>query len=370
LTLTGIYNVLEQLRKGEPLTPKEKSIHEQGIVSVLRQLHDELDRAVFDACGRGDLAEQLVGCPGATTPWPEKPDAQLDAEEELLKRLVDLSHQRAFDEKRGLVRWLRPEYQNPQGTATTQAEAALDIPAAAIDTDTAKTPWPKTIPQQVQTLRAALAQYPHNPLPRNNSPKPSKTPKPSAYPKYSIPLWWPWDKQGRKAANTRLPEGNRDSPISHHISQGYLTPPQPGAYLFLRLGNPRQGCSNPYNRKDAQAPFGASRACFMAGRAGNLRVGRFFFFVRYCYPVQPASLSCSNDGSGIYSTIQKRNSTMKDPKPARDLIAPTIKPKEDRQRMRDLENLLTTASNTIQTAREEYHFLIYGVEFKLREERR
>ena len=37
LTLTGMYNVLEKLRRGEPLTPKEKFIHEQGLVSVLRR---------------------------------------------------------------------------------------------------------------------------------------------------------------------------------------------------------------------------------------------------------------------------------------------------------------------------------------------
>nr|VFJ89196.1 MAG: hypothetical protein BECKLFY1418B_GA0070995_10142 [Candidatus Kentron sp. LFY] len=120
--------------KGEPLTAKEKSIHEQGLVSVLRQLHDEPGRAVFEAYGWGDLAKKLVGRLGATTPWsitlgPEKPDDQLDAEEGLLKRLVALNQQRAAEEQRGLTRWLRPEYQNPQGATTAQAEAALDIPA-------------------------------------------------------------------------------------------------------------------------------------------------------------------------------------------------------------------------------------------------
>src|SRR5690606_17167315 len=36
LTLTGMYNVLEKLRAGEPLSAKERAIHEQGLVSVLR----------------------------------------------------------------------------------------------------------------------------------------------------------------------------------------------------------------------------------------------------------------------------------------------------------------------------------------------
>src|SRR5690606_29243921 len=65
LTLTGMYNVLEKLRTGETLTAKEKTIHEQGLVSVLRELHDELDRAVFSAYGWDDLADTLVGLPGA-----------------------------------------------------------------------------------------------------------------------------------------------------------------------------------------------------------------------------------------------------------------------------------------------------------------
>mgnify|MGYP001323128146 CR=1 FL=1 len=51
LTMTGMYNVLEKLRSGEPLTAKEKTIHEQGLVSVLRQLHDDLDTAVAAAYG-------------------------------------------------------------------------------------------------------------------------------------------------------------------------------------------------------------------------------------------------------------------------------------------------------------------------------
>ena len=49
LTLTGMYNVLAKLRAGETLTPAERTIHEQGLVTVLRELHDEMDRAVLEA---------------------------------------------------------------------------------------------------------------------------------------------------------------------------------------------------------------------------------------------------------------------------------------------------------------------------------
>jgi len=43
--------VLEKLRSGEALKAKEKVIHEHGLVSVLKQVHDDLAAAVFDAYG-------------------------------------------------------------------------------------------------------------------------------------------------------------------------------------------------------------------------------------------------------------------------------------------------------------------------------
>jgi hypothetical protein len=33
--------VIEKLRSGEALTPKEQTIHEQGLVSVLKKIHDD-----------------------------------------------------------------------------------------------------------------------------------------------------------------------------------------------------------------------------------------------------------------------------------------------------------------------------------------
>jgi len=50
----GQYNMLEKLWAIEPallmLTDKEKTIHERRLVSVLKQIHDDLDAAVFEAC--------------------------------------------------------------------------------------------------------------------------------------------------------------------------------------------------------------------------------------------------------------------------------------------------------------------------------
>ncbi|HTG31392.1 MAG TPA: DNA methyltransferase [Thermoanaerobaculia bacterium] len=143
LTITGMYNVLEKLRSGEPLNEKDRVIHEQGLVSILKQIHDDLDAAVFDAYG-----------------WPTTL-----TDEEILERLVALNHERAAEEKQGLVRWLRPEFQNPQGTkAATQVslvEAGLETavpPKAAKGKKAAKLAWPKGLPARVVAARDLLAE--------------------------------------------------------------------------------------------------------------------------------------------------------------------------------------------------------------------
>lgn len=160
LTLTGIYNVLEKIRAGEVLTAKEKTIHQQGLVSVLRELHDDLDRAVFAAYGWDDLADKLVGLPGATTPLPNKSAAQAEAEEELLTRLVELNKQRAAEEARGHIRWLRPEYQNANAEAVPdQAQMDVETETSAAITAPAKIKkivWPKSMREQIATLRDVL----------------------------------------------------------------------------------------------------------------------------------------------------------------------------------------------------------------------
>ncbi|HEY9420188.1 MAG TPA: type IIL restriction-modification enzyme MmeI, partial [Thermoanaerobaculia bacterium] len=143
LTITGMYNVLERLRSGEPLTDKERVIHEQGLVSVLKQIHDDLDAAVFDAYG-----------------WPPTL-----TDEEILERLVALNHERAEEEKRGLVRWLRPEFQNPEGTKAaaqvTLLEAGLvtaEPAIAAKGKKAAKLAWPKDLPARVVAVRDLLVE--------------------------------------------------------------------------------------------------------------------------------------------------------------------------------------------------------------------
>ncbi|MEZ5535284.1 MAG: type IIL restriction-modification enzyme MmeI [Thiolinea sp.] len=163
LTLTNLYNVLEKLRKEEPLNEKEQQTHQQGLVAILRELHDDLDRAVFNAYGWDDLAAELVGKPGATTPLPDKPEAQAQAEEELLSRLVDLNTQRAAEEAQGHIRWLRPDFQAPEAqttiTATQQTDNADQV-TETVAAPAAKLIWPKVMKDQAKIVRELLAATP------------------------------------------------------------------------------------------------------------------------------------------------------------------------------------------------------------------
>ena len=109
---------------------------------MLKQLHDDLDAAVFAAYG-----------------WPA---TLTDAE--ILERLVALNAERAAEEKRGIIHWLRPDYQ-----AKSQKEMILPEregkPAKKSKTKTAKlarkskSTWPKTLAERVQTVETALHHF-------------------------------------------------------------------------------------------------------------------------------------------------------------------------------------------------------------------
>lgn len=162
LTLTGIYNVLEKLRSGETLTDKDKVIHDQGLVTLLKQLHDELDAAVLEAYGWSDLAIQ-------TQDIQTQDIRKEEFEQELLTRLVALNHQRAAEEKQGLIRWLRPEYQNPkagesiQPTLTgteTETTPKNKKPKAQAAPPAATLVWSDTLTGQVAQVRQLLSTNP------------------------------------------------------------------------------------------------------------------------------------------------------------------------------------------------------------------
>jgi hypothetical protein len=135
LTVTEMYNVLAHLRAGDALDERERVTHEQGLVSVLRQLHDELDAAVFDAYG-----------------W-----SHALTDEEILERLVRLNSERAAEERAGRVRYLRPAFQRPAGA--TQAALDAGAPQAAPTAKQSKQPFPRTLPEQARAVRLALAAH-------------------------------------------------------------------------------------------------------------------------------------------------------------------------------------------------------------------
>lgn len=159
LGLTDMYNVLEKLRSGETLTAKDKTINEQGLVSILRELHDTLDKAVFAAYGWDDLANELVGLPGATTPLPNKSEAQAKSEGDLLLRLVELNAQRAAEEAKGHIRWLRPDFQNSAQTTAqqTQEEVGFEDTEVVAAVAQAKLTWPKVMREQIAAVRGSLS---------------------------------------------------------------------------------------------------------------------------------------------------------------------------------------------------------------------
>jgi hypothetical protein len=138
LGLTTIYNVLEKLRAGQPLTAQEKLVHDQAFVSTLRLLHDDLDAAVAAAYG-----------------WPvDLTDA------EILERVVALNAARAAEEARGKIRWLRPEFQAPaQGDFTLAGRSKQKVKkahVAAPKKSRVKLAWPKDRPAQVKVVADAL----------------------------------------------------------------------------------------------------------------------------------------------------------------------------------------------------------------------
>ncbi|MBK8649514.1 MAG: class I SAM-dependent DNA methyltransferase [Gemmatimonadetes bacterium] len=140
VTMTGMYNVVEKLRSGDALTPKERTIHELAACGVLRDLHDELDALVAEAYG---------------WPWPMP-------REEILERLVALHDERVAEEKRGIIRWLRPEYQIPRfAPDSAPAELSLDVDEAAAAPaphgEPAR-PWPATAVEQLAAISALVAQ--------------------------------------------------------------------------------------------------------------------------------------------------------------------------------------------------------------------
>jgi hypothetical protein len=150
ITITGMYNLLEKLRAGEPFTDKDRDYNDRALVSTLNQIHDDLDVAVLEAYGWDDLVPLLSPSPGgrgargeglnatfpssptllppgegSRSPSPGGRGARGEGLDDLiLERLVALNAERAEEERNGYVRWLRPDYQAPQQSPLSSGRGA------------------------------------------------------------------------------------------------------------------------------------------------------------------------------------------------------------------------------------------------------
>ena len=141
LTLTQIYNVLEKLRAGEKLDAQDEAIKTNGLVLILKEHHVKLDALVAEAYG-----------------WPENL-----SDDEILAKLVALNAERAAEEKRGLVRWLRPDYQRARaGVAPEQrveeAGEQLEAPLVIAAAKAQKPAFPASDLERTAAVFAALTE--------------------------------------------------------------------------------------------------------------------------------------------------------------------------------------------------------------------
>lgn len=98
VTLTQMYNLVDAVREGRPLTASERDLHIRTATDELIRLHETLDGAVLRSYG-----------------WSDLPD-----DEELLGRLLETNHESARAEAEGTVRWLRPDRMSARRTAKTR----------------------------------------------------------------------------------------------------------------------------------------------------------------------------------------------------------------------------------------------------------
>ncbi|TAL76698.1 MAG: hypothetical protein EPN75_13920 [Beijerinckiaceae bacterium] len=137
LTLTQIYNVLEKLRAGEALSDTEEAIKMNGLVLIIKELHDSIDRLTAGAYG-----------------WPTDL-----SDEDILARLVALNAERAAEEKRGLIRWLRPDYQRARAGITGETpvkEEQIEAELVAMDAKAQKPMFPTGDVERTAAVFAAL----------------------------------------------------------------------------------------------------------------------------------------------------------------------------------------------------------------------
>jgi hypothetical protein len=141
ITITGMYGILKKLRAGEPFTDVDRAYNNRALVYTLKQIHDDLDTAVFAAYGWQDLA-------GKHNP---------EITETILERLVALNAERAAEERNGHIRWLRPEYQAPEQVQSTQTTlVGIGDEVKTVITPVEQQKWPTQPKDQLAAIRDLL----------------------------------------------------------------------------------------------------------------------------------------------------------------------------------------------------------------------
>lgn len=136
LTLTALYNLREKLMRGEDFTVGERDQRMRGRVDIIAELHDRIDAAVAEAYG-----------------WPVGL-----SDREIVARLVALNAERAEEERRGIVRWLRPDYQQKRAglTVLEPRAAGRQIEANLAPAKAAKPLFPRDAIGQTAAVLADL----------------------------------------------------------------------------------------------------------------------------------------------------------------------------------------------------------------------
>ncbi|MFJ6024818.1 class I SAM-dependent DNA methyltransferase [Brevundimonas sp. NPDC092305] len=132
LTLTGLYNLLEGSRAGHLTTRQEEQARRTQIV-ILRELHDEIDQLAAAAWG-----------------WVNQQDA--------VAALAALNRVRAEEERRGQVRWLRPEIQRGRAGGAARGVDAPEMVFTQSDRRSGRPAFPSERYEQPLALQLALSQ--------------------------------------------------------------------------------------------------------------------------------------------------------------------------------------------------------------------
>jgi hypothetical protein len=138
VTLTGLYNVIQKLRANEQLTAEEKGRKIDTATMIIKDLHKQIDALVLRAYA-----------------WaPELTD------NEIIDHLVQLNAARAAEERGGLTRWIRPEYQVDKfGALVGRADRIQAI--SAVTQRTKPLPFPSEPKAQAAKILQLLRKSEH-----------------------------------------------------------------------------------------------------------------------------------------------------------------------------------------------------------------